>query len=68
MYIRSNVRGTNQYGGKGRLMDATWCPNPNCRRLNSTAEYGENEAGFPIKRKITNCHTCGADLFPDSLA
>lgn len=60
MYIKTRARGTNQYGNRGRLMDATVCKN--CRHIVSTYEYGENAAGFPVKIKQTKCSNCGVDL------
>ena len=61
MYIRTQVRGSNQYGGKGRLMDGMVCPH--CSHIVSTAKYGNNAAGFPVKIKITKCSVCKKDLF-----
>ena len=60
MYIKTQVRGSNQYGGKGVLKDAMVCPH--CRHIVSTAEYGNNAAGFAERIKITKCSVCKIDL------
>lgn len=62
MYIRANVRGTNQHSKKGRLMECVICEH--CGAFNDEYEPYQEVNGFisPHRERNTECHKCKGKL------
>lgn len=62
MYIKSRVRGTNQYATKGSLEECVICSE--CGAFNDEFEPYKVENGFvnPKRERVKNCHRCSNNL------